>query len=1323
MSFRIRKNSTEQILTPISLIPTSQLTIPKFNYTPNVQPLGSIIYNEDTNQLYYSDGVQWIPVNNSSLHPSLKSISEIQTSGNEILYTTGTNTYSKSSISSLSRNLLSSSNQNSMQGIIGTVVGINVQPYSSALQQFSSLSNTSTNNKLIYSTGPGTFSSVDLTPTAQTLLSQSSIQNMKNILGIKSFPQTNSSNSIVIFSDNSGNLGSTSITISNDNINNVNNINFSGSLNSTSALDLHQLSTIGSNLISNDNWTHLTELNQNLSTTSTPLFQSLTLNGLNMNSNRITNLAAPINDNDVVNKAYVDSVSVSGLNPLSQVLLATTTILPNSPIYSEPDDNNQLLTALTLNVALVIDGITPSLNDRILVKDQLDSKQNGIYIVFAQPVLPTDSWVLKRTIDFNQAQINTATIKSNSFVFVESGILNSNTSWLVKNEILQIRPSVTASLIEFVKFSGSQNISGNDGISKSGNDLNIDTTARFTFSGTVPNRQLELNTVPVNYGGTGLTSLTAGKVLIGNTTSIDLTKTAPSSDFVGISDTQTLTNKILNSNTNTIVADKIWDKTGSAVTIGNSPQTGYVLTATSNTGAQWQQLSTGGYSRVITVGQGGDFSSIKDAADAARTGISLPSHITGGAASQSSPILIFVATGNYNEANPIIVGTGVIITSYTERAIKLSNVKVIPTTSNATAVFQMSSFSSLEGISIEGANGVGGIGVHVPIGTIDANVTGCQVTDCDTGFQVTGPGSAYLQNDVAENISATKICNIGFKVTGGASVGSVICIARGDVLSNTPMTVGFMCEGNDGVSRGSGMFGGSCTAILCLTALKLSGSNSLPTTISWSGSAILFSVLTAVDINTDGVAELYGTTISNSIGLDVRLRSSSSKFIGSGNKVRSDKIQFDNVNAKMIGQSLSDITGHNSISVGGTLSIGNISNPSKFYVGGGEDHIQGLKIFKTNAAESSYTDVTSILTLDDSNTTTLFPTGTIDDKLYIGSQFTQFPGIEITNVTIISPITVGIIIWEYWNGTSWKKFRVMTTNENHTALCQTTFDHTGELYVRFGDIISPSPSIKSGVNLVSTNSEWISTTVPVAWTQTTINGVFAYWVRIRTTSNLTVNPVIDKINLQTHSTKINTDGFLEYFGRGRVYKKIQNINALVDSGIDAPVSDEIGISDNLSIKYQSKFRSSYLAKKGWIFELHSDTDTSFPILFEWKWHANGGGNPNTNIKWAVRWGYSRDYDADTSSLSDIYENFGGSTTATVEKEIIIEQSPGIKRKQLSSFVALDISLTLPINSQGFGDLIFLVLERRGNEDSSTLDAYLSNVSLKYLSWNEGRYIG
>lgn len=57
-------------------------------------------------------------------------------------------------------------------------------------------------------------------------------------------------------------------------------------------------------------------------------------------------------------------------------------------------------------------------------------------------------------------------------------------------------------------------------------------------------------TLPVNRGGTGATTLTSGNVLVGaGTSAVTTTKAAPSGNFVGTSDVQTLSNKIIQKRT------------------------------------------------------------------------------------------------------------------------------------------------------------------------------------------------------------------------------------------------------------------------------------------------------------------------------------------------------------------------------------------------------------------------------------------------------------------------------------------------------------------------------------------------------------------------------------------------------------------------------------------------------------------------------------------------------------------------------------------------------------------------------------------------------
>jgi hypothetical protein len=88
---------------------------------------------------------------------------------------------------------------------------------------------------------------------------------------------------------------------------------------------------------------------------------------------------------------------------------------------------------------------------------------------------------------------------------------------------------------------------------------NLASTTAATFNGSANVTPGITGTLPVNYGGTGATSLTSGNVLVGaGTGAVTATKAAPTGNFVGDTDTQTLSGKTLTSpviNTGTVGAD------------------------------------------------------------------------------------------------------------------------------------------------------------------------------------------------------------------------------------------------------------------------------------------------------------------------------------------------------------------------------------------------------------------------------------------------------------------------------------------------------------------------------------------------------------------------------------------------------------------------------------------------------------------------------------------------------------------------------------------------------------------------------------------------
>jgi hypothetical protein len=140
---------------------------------------------------------------------------------------------------------------------------------------------------------------------------------------------------------------------------------------------------------------------------------------LNLGSKKITNLAAPENANDAVNKQYLDGVA-AGLATRPAVKAATTADLGG--VYSNGALNDGVGATLNLGplASLDIDGITSwSQYDGILVKNQSPSLENGRYYISQIGDASTD-WILTRCVTCDQSTEIPA-----SYMFVQFGSTNS----------------------------------------------------------------------------------------------------------------------------------------------------------------------------------------------------------------------------------------------------------------------------------------------------------------------------------------------------------------------------------------------------------------------------------------------------------------------------------------------------------------------------------------------------------------------------------------------------------------------------------------------------------------------------------------------------------------------------------------------------------------------------------------------------------------------------------------------------------------------------------------------------------------------------------
>ena len=181
---------------------------------------------------------------------------------------------------------------------------------------------------------------------------------------------------------------------------------------------------------------------------------------LSMAGFKLTTVGAPSADGDAANKGYVDSVA-QGLDIKASARLATTGALS---AYTFTTTAGGTITG-NANGALSIDGVTPSVADRILVKNETsgNAPYNGIYVVTTVGSAGTP-YVLTRSVDANTS----AEVTSGMFVFIEEGTTNDNTGWVLTTDN-PITLNTTA--LVFAQFSGAGTYSASNGVLLTGSNF------------------------------------------------------------------------------------------------------------------------------------------------------------------------------------------------------------------------------------------------------------------------------------------------------------------------------------------------------------------------------------------------------------------------------------------------------------------------------------------------------------------------------------------------------------------------------------------------------------------------------------------------------------------------------------------------------------------------------------------------------------------------------------------------------------------------------------------------------------------------------------
>ncbi len=242
-----------------------------------------------------------------------------------------------------------------------------------------------------------------------------------------------------------------------------------GDINATAAIDWTKLA-----ISSTVSATELGYVDGVTSAIQTQLNARLPLAGGTM-TGALTLSAAPTSDLHAATKLYVDNVT-AGINFHESVHAATTANL--SADYANGTNGvGATLTATANGAWTTLDGHSSfTQNDRILVKDQTDTKQNGIYVL-SDLGSPTTKWVLTRASDADNNP--SGEMEKGDFVLVINGTTNASYGFINNSTANPI--AIGTDAITYSAFNAGKTVTAGNGLQEATPGIiSIDTSVTQT---------------------------------------------------------------------------------------------------------------------------------------------------------------------------------------------------------------------------------------------------------------------------------------------------------------------------------------------------------------------------------------------------------------------------------------------------------------------------------------------------------------------------------------------------------------------------------------------------------------------------------------------------------------------------------------------------------------------------------------------------------------------------------------------------------------------------------------------------------------------------
>jgi hypothetical protein len=181
----------------------------------------------------------------------------------------------------------------------------------------------------------------------------------------------------------------------------------------------------------------------------------------------------PVAALDLATKQYVDTLVSSGIHFHTPVRVESPTPL-NATYNNGASGVGATLTNAGTQAALVIDGVTLSVNDRVLIYTQTNQTQNGVYVV-TNVGSGSTNWILTRSTDTDTyGLVSPTTLGEGSTFFVQQGTTGAGETYTC-NTAGVITFGTTN--ITFVQISATQIYSAGTGLTLTGTQFSISNTA------------------------------------------------------------------------------------------------------------------------------------------------------------------------------------------------------------------------------------------------------------------------------------------------------------------------------------------------------------------------------------------------------------------------------------------------------------------------------------------------------------------------------------------------------------------------------------------------------------------------------------------------------------------------------------------------------------------------------------------------------------------------------------------------------------------------------------------------------------------------------